>query len=113
MKINSISSANYNNNQSFKGIRFDSKSVDREDVLRFFDKDLVKRFENNKRYDLYLMSDFMGKFFYKIKVVGQGIRGFLQNRKALWRGIDSVYSFKIADTDEYIKLFFHQKTRKN
>ena len=56
----------------------------------------------------------MGKFFYKIKVVGQGIRGFLQNRKTPWGGIDSVYSLKIADTNKYIKTFLpSKKIRKN
>ena len=109
MRINSVSNSNYNNNPSFQRIYFDSKSVDGEDVLRFFDKNVVNRFENSKHYDLYLMSDFMGKFFYKIKVVGQGIRGFLQNRKAPWGGIDSVYSLKIADTNKYIKTFLPSK----
>lgn len=83
MRINSISNPNYNNNPSFQRIYFDSKSVDGEDVLRFFDKNLVRRFENSKHYDLYLKSDFMGKLFYKINVVGQGVRGFFKIVKHL------------------------------
>ena len=108
MKINSISSSNYNN-PSFQRIYFDAKSVDREDVLQFFSKNVVNRFEKSKHYDLYLMSDFMGKFFYKINVLRQGFRGFLQNRRAPWAGLDSVNSLNIAETNKYIKLVLPSK----
>lgn len=111
MQINSINTSN--NAPTFGRVFFHNKKqiakLSREVIENLVDTDAIKTFSKRKDYDLHITTDVSRKIFkYKIKSVGQGIHGLINNFIAPWKKMYTTALFK-NDCDEYIDMWHPSK----
>ncbi len=111
MQINTINTNN--NTPTFGRVIFHNKKqlakLSREVIDNLIDTESVKEFSKRKDYDLHITTDSYLKIFkYKIKSVGQGIHGLINNFIAPWKKMNTTALFK-NDCDEYIEMWHPSK----
>lgn len=108
MNINPIN-VNKNNSPSFNGVVFSNKRVIAKKGAAFVDgvleSQIVKTFMKRKDYDLHLRLSDNGNWNWKLKSIGQGMLGLLNNLLAPWKKTSKVSSIDCGDIDKYIDKY--------
>lgn len=112
MQINSVNTNN-NHSQSFGRVFFHNKKelakLSRDVIDSLLDSEAVKEFSKRKDYDLFIKTNTNLKIFkYKIKSVGQGIQGIINNFVAPWRKLYTT-SFEKGEYDLYLEMWHPSK----
>lgn len=109
MKINSVNQSQ-KNNVAFSGVVFHNKrniaEIGEKFVNSLLDAEIIKTFKKRTDYNLHIKYEETNHTTqWKIKSIGQGIRGFFNNFLAPWKKTP-IKQLKNHEVDEYIS-FYH------